>query len=321
MRRTRLSPSADGSASGPARRFGRGALSGLRALSALVIAMAAPGPVPAASPLTPEELGRTVYRIEGESERLRMRNGRWEGPPAAPGSATVPRAQVHTELIARGDLDGDGAEDAVVLLEHDPGGSGRFLHVAVVTRREGRPVMLASRLVGDRVQVRSLAVRGREIVLEVVRAGPNDASCCPGELATLAWTVQRRRLVPAASTALAGRLAPTTLDGTRWTLVQWATGEPAAVPRAIEIEFETGRISGHAGCNRFFAGLASEGDTPGALRVSAPGATRMACEPEAMQAESRFLASLGTATRFGFRMGRLVLDSGQGPGGLVFERR
>jgi heat shock protein HslJ len=274
-----------------------------------------------ASPVTAEELGRVTYRIEGETERLRMRGGRWEGPPAAPGSATMPRAQVHTELIARGDLDGDGAEEAVVLLEHEPGGSGSFLHVAVVTRREGRPVMLTSRLVGDRVQVRSLAVRGREIVLEVLRAGPSDASCCPGELATLSWTVQRRRLVPTATTALAGRLTPAVLDGTRWTLTHWAAGEAAKPPRAIEIEIDSGRISGHAGCNRFFASLAAEGDTPGAIRVSPPGTTRMACEGEAMQAETRFLGALGATTGFGFRMGRLVLSGGQGPGGLVFERR
>jgi heat shock protein HslJ len=193
--------------------------------------------------------------------------------------------------------------------------------VAVVTRREGRVVMLASRLVGDRVQVRSLAVRGREIVLEVVRAGPSDAACCPGELATLAWTVQRRRLVPTATTALAGRLTPAVLEGTRWTLTHWAPTEPAKPPRAIEIEVEGGRISGHAGCNRFFASLAAEGDTPGAIRVSPPGATRMACEGEAMQAETRFLGALGTATTFGYRMGRLVLGSGPGPGGLVLERR
>ena len=289
---------------------------------ATLVASAQASPVAAAtSPITTEEIGRTTFRIEGETQRLRMRNGRWEGPPAAPGSATVPRAQVHTELIARGDLDGDGAEEAVVLLEHDPGGSGSFLHVAVVTRREGRPVMLTSRLVGDRVQVRSLAVRGREIVLEVLRAGPSDAACCPGELATLAWTVQRRRLVPTGATALAGRLSPAALEGTRWTLTHWAPTEPAKPPRAIEIEIESGRISGHAGCNRFFASLAAEGDTPGAIRVSPPGATRMACEAEAMQAETRFLGALAAATGFGFRMGRLVLSSGQGPGGLVFERR
>jgi heat shock protein HslJ len=181
--------------------------------------------------------------------------------------------------------------------------------------------MAASRLVGDRVQVRSLAVRGREIVLEVLRAGPGDAACCPGELATLAWRVERRRLVPSATTAAATRLTPAALEGPRWTLTHWAPGEAANPPRPIEIQVEGGRISGHAGCNRFFSNLSAEGDTPGAIRLSAPGATRMACEPEVMQAENRFLEALGASNRFGFRTGRLVLGSSQGPGGLVFERR
>lgn len=296
-------------------------MAGLAAAAALFVTALAWHGQAQSAPISAEEIGRVTYRIEGETERLRMRGGRWEGAPAAPGSATVARAQVHTDLIARGDLDGDGAEEAVVLLEHEPGGSGSFLYVAVVTRREGRAVMAASRLVGDRVQVRSLAVRGREIVLEVLRAGPGDAACCPGELATLAWRVERRRLVPSATTAAATRLTPAALEGPRWTLTHWAPGEAANPPRPIEIQVEGGRISGHAGCNRFFSNLSAEGDTPGAIRLSAPGATRMACEPEVMQAENRFLEALGASNRFGFRMGRLVLGSSQGPGGLVFERR
>jgi heat shock protein HslJ len=116
-------------------------------------------------------------------------------------------------------------------------------------------------------------------------------------------------------------LTPAVLEGTRWTLTHWAPGEPARPPRPIEIVVEGGRLSGHAGCNRFFASLVAEGDTPGAIRVSPPGATRMACEGEAMQAETRFLGALGATTGFGFRMGRLVLSSSQGPGGLVLERR
>jgi|694.fasta_scaffold102983_2 heat shock protein HslJ len=314
----RAGQAAAANASAVTRCQGLAARLGIAAIVSIVLSAAT---APALASISAEEIARATYRIEGETERLRMRGGRWEGPPAAPGSATVPRAQVHTDLVARGDLDGDGAEEAVVLLEHDPGGSGRFLYVAVLTRREGRVVMAASRLVGDRVQVRSLALRGREIVLEVVRAGPSDAACCPGELATLAWTVQRRRLVPSASIAPAGRLSPAVLDGTRWALVQWAPGEAASLPRPIEIQFEGGRINGSAGCNRFFASFGAEGDAPGVVRVSPPGSTRMACEGEVMQAETRFLTALGAVGSFSYRMGRLVLTSGQGPGGLVFERR
>ncbi|MEN9420383.1 MAG: hypothetical protein RI988_4004 [Pseudomonadota bacterium] len=302
---------------------GMTSMTGLGGLAALLLLSAAAHATTAAV-VTPEELGSLRYRIEGEREPLRMRDGLWQGRPAAPGSATVPNARVHTELTARGDLNRDGQEDTVVLLEHDPGGSGRFVHLAVVSRREGRAVMLASRLVGDRVQVRSLKVEGGQILLEVVRAGPGDPSCCPGELATLTWTLQRRGLVPGPERGTPHRLTPSALEGVNWTLTHWAAGEPASLDRPIQWRMQAGRASGFAGCNRFQASAAAAPpDSAGALQFSPPAVTRMACEPEAMQAEARFLAALSSVTAFGYRFGRLVL---QGTGStaatsLLFEPR
>ena len=301
-------------------RHARAALAGL---AAALLSFPAAHATRAAA-VTAEELRSLRYRLEGEREPLRMRDGHWQGRPAAPGSATVPRARVHTELIARGDLDGDGYEDAVVLLEHDPGGSGTFLHLAVVSHREGRPVMVASRLVGERLQVRGLRVEGPQIVLDVVRAGPSDPSCCPGELATLTWTLKRRQLEPGPERGAPSRLTPAALEGVSWTLTHWAPGEAVKLARPIEWRVEAGRASGFSGCNRFQAGVTAEpADSAVALKFSVPATTRMACEPDAMQAEARFLTALGSVTAFGYRFGRLVL---MGPGtpaptALLFERR
>lgn len=301
----------------------RRARAALAGLAAALLSFSAAHATRAAS-VTAEELRSLRYRLEGEREPLRMRDGHWQGRPAAPGSATVPRARVHTELIARGDLDRDGHEDAAVLLEHDPGGSGTFLHLSVVTRREGRAVVVASRRVGDRVQVRALRIEGQQIVLDVVRAGSGDPSCCPGELASLTWTLKRRQLEPGPERAAPSRLTPAALEGVNWTLTHWAPGEPAKLARPIEWRVEAGRASGFSGCNRFQAGVAAEpADSAGALKFSAPATTRMACDPDAMQAEARFLAALGGVTAFGYRFGRLVL---QGPGtpaptSLLFEPR
>jgi hypothetical protein len=299
--------------------------------TAIVLAAFAAALIPAAAAhatraaaVTPEELGSLRYRIEGEREPLRMRDGHWQGSPAAPGSATVPRARVHTELIARGDLDDDGHEDAVVLLEHDPGGSGTFLHLAVVSHRAGRPAMVASRLVGDRMQVRGLRVEGQQIVLDVVRAGSGDPSCCPGELASLTWTLKRRKLEPGPERGAPSRLTPAALEGVSWTLTHWAPGEAVKLARPIEWRVEAGRASGFSGCNRFQAGVTAEpADSAGALKFSVPATTRMACEPDAMQAEVRFLTALGSVTAFGYRFGRLVLlgPGTPAPTALLFERR
>lgn len=275
-----------------------------------------------AQPVTAEELGQAAYRLEGVREPLRLKGGQWDGPPVAAGGASRAGARLLTELMARADLDGDGQEEAVVLLHHWTGGTGQFLHLAVVTRRQGRAVMVASRRVGDRVQVRDLRIEGREAVLDVVRAGPSDPACCPGELASMGWTLQRSRLVASADRGAAGRLTPAVLEGSRWALVRWSPEEVAAVTPPIEIAFEGGRASGSAGCNRFNAALAAQ-DVPGGLQVSAPATTRMACEGDVMQAEARLLSALAGTTSFGYHQGRLVLNWNQGSsyGALFFARR
>ena len=275
-----------------------------------------------AQPITAEELGQVAYRLEGVRAPLRLKAGQWEGRPVATGGASRAGARLLTELTARADLNGDGQEEAVVLLHHWTGGTGQFLHLAVVTRRQGRPVMVASRRVGDRVQVRVLRIEGQEAVLDVVRAGPSDPSCCPGEIASMGWTFQRSRLVASADRGAAGRLTPAVLDGSRWALVRWSPEEAVAPAPSIEIAFEGGRASGNAGCNRFNAGLTAQ-DVPGGLKVSAPATTRMACEADVMQAEARFLSALAGTTSFGYYQGQLVLNWNQGAqyGALFFARR
>lgn len=266
----------------------------------------------AGAPVSAEELASLSLRLEGERQRLQFRQGAWEGRPAAPGSVTAPRARVHTTLAVRADLNGDGQEDVVVPVTHDPGGSGEFLHLAVVSRQQGRAVVRATRLVGDRVQVRSLRVAAGDVLLDVVRGGPSDPSCCPGELATLAWVLKGNRLVPTDSGGVTGRLGLPVLDGTRWTLARWNPGEPSAAQPPLEITFDSGRASGFSGCNRFRAEV-KPGDGPGVLSIGVPAITRMACEEPAMQAETRFLAALAGASGFGFRLGELMLLGREGP--------
>ena len=109
-----------------------------------------------------------------------LAGGKWEGQPFAPGAASRPSVTFVRDFRLVGDLDDDGAEDAVVLLAANAGGSGEMLDVAVVGRPEGKLTNLATAPVGDRVQVRAAAIDGRRIVLDVIQAGEQDAACCPG---------------------------------------------------------------------------------------------------------------------------------------------
>lgn len=277
------------------------------------------------SALSPQALKNATYRgLEGVGPAVTLVDGRYEGRPYAPGGASRPQAVMAAQPTARGDLDGDGVDEAVVLIETSGGGSGTFTHVAVVGARQGQPRNLDTRLVGDRVQVRGLRVEGGRVLLDLVRGGPQDPACCPGELATLAWKFGRGRLQPVASGVPTARLSPAVTAGAPWVLRHWGGGEgkPAPTTPEITLSLEGERWVGESGCNRYFAGVTA-GETAGDVKVAAPGATRRACEAEAMALEQRYLALLARVGRLGFRHGELVLDyiDGQDAGSLRFGRR
>ena len=93
-----------------------------------------------------------------------------------------------------GDLDGDPQDEAVVVLTYRSGGTATLSFLAVVTRKDGTLRNVATTVLGDRVQVRSARIDGARLLLSAVRAGANDAACCPGELVNWQWTLGDGRL-------------------------------------------------------------------------------------------------------------------------------
>jgi heat shock protein HslJ/uncharacterized membrane protein len=69
------------------------------------------------------------------------------------------------------------------------------------------------------------------------------------------------------------------------------------------------RIIGGTACNRYFGAL-ELGE--GTIRLKPEGTTRMACAPEVMDQERRFLAALAAATAYRREGGRLLLVDGSG---------
>jgi hypothetical protein len=99
---------------------------------------------------------------------------------------------------ARGDLDGDGREDAAVILLGSGGGSGVFVDLAVVLDRNGVPVHAASAPLGDRVQVHEIRIEGNDILVDVTQQGPGDPACCPTQNVTRKFHFADGRLVDTA---------------------------------------------------------------------------------------------------------------------------
>ena len=103
----------------------------------------------------------------------------------------------------------------------------------------------------------------------------------------------------------------TNLDGTSWR-------EASGGEHAPTIAFADGRASGHAGCNRWFAGV-TRGDGA-ALSFGDAGLTRMMCEPARMDVERRFMAVINGAQSAVVEGDTLILRDAAGADLARFSR-
>lgn len=109
------------------------------------------------------------------------------------------------------------------------------------------------------------------------------------------------------------------LKGSRWSLHSFVTNEQQQpVPDGVEVTlvFDSTRVGGTGGCNRYGASYQLKGTE---LSFGAVMATRMACPGPGMELEKRFFAALGTVAEHELRDEQLWL---RGPAGssLVFNR-
>jgi len=279
------------------------------ALAALVggALCGAPLPVRGSTPsLSREALGELAYEgLLEDGEPVRLRRGRWSGPPPEPGLASRPTAALIPYLVARGDLDGDGRDDAVVFLQTTGGGSGAFLHLAAVLDRPEGPRALPAQAIGDRAEVEALEVAGGRVVLDAVVSGPADALCCPSQRVRRVFAVADGELREVDSESR-GRLDIRGLAGTRWRLTRLDAATAVPSDAGIELRIEDSRLAGSGGCNSFGADVLS--GQRDAVEIGPVAATRRACPEPALRREQRFLQALGRATRIGFWFGRLEIQ-------------
>jgi heat shock protein HslJ len=250
-----------------------------RVLAALALGCHACAGTRAAAP-TIDELKNMTYT--GLGERLgpvTLQNGRWAGDPPLAGAASRPLVALADSSRVVGDLDGDGAEEAVVLLTYSAGGSATWSFLAVVARENGTLRNVATTALGDRVQVRSARIDGGRLLVNGVRAGANDPACCPSDLVEWQWTLGAGRL-NALSITSAGRLAP--LGGTSWQLVRFQGGDDTILTPDDKAKYtlafgtDSG-LSARIDCNRGRGTWTSSG--PGQIQLGPLALTRAMCPP------------------------------------------
>jgi hypothetical protein len=156
---------------------------------------AKPGATPApAAPLTLDQLKNGTYLSEYvPAGRITLKDGKFEQSTGS--GATQKVAVVMIEPVAMGDLNGDNAADAAVILATNTGGTGTFYDLHAVLNESGKPKDVAFALLGDRVQIKSLSIQDGAITVSMMTHGPQDPQCCPTQAVTQIYRLQEGKLV------------------------------------------------------------------------------------------------------------------------------
>jgi len=248
-----------------------------------------------------------------------LAGGKYEGAPAEAGGSSRPSLQLWDSTFHTGDMDGAEGSEAVVMLSSSSGGSGEFVHVAVFGTRDGTVTNLGTASVGDRTRLQSLWLERGKVLMDVIEAGPDDAACCPTQVARKTYGFEGGQFKQLSS-EVRGVLALSMLAANEWQLVE-IDGQP--VPAGVDpplIHFERAAVRGFAGCNRFNAPVTES--KPGEITIGPAAGTKMACPPEKMELEARFLEQLAKVNRYGYLAEQLALtwQDGESTGTLLFRK-
>jgi len=135
-----------------------------------------------------------AYCIE---EDIIMLSGGQAEHPVVSGSAGKAETRVFGKP-ERGDLDGDGDEDAAVILLHRAGGSGTFFYIAAAIREQAGFVGTNAVLLGDRIALQSLQIRNGVLMASYAdRRATEPMAAAPTVAKTKYLTLQAGHLVEA----------------------------------------------------------------------------------------------------------------------------
>jgi basic membrane protein A len=146
--------------------------------------------IPNVRHLTPDMLGNLSYPSEYTAGGVApLADGKYE-EAAAPGSAAMTTIQL-SDMVAFGDLDADGVDDAAVVLISDTSGTGRFYDVVAVLDRNGKAFPVASAFLGDRIEINAVTIEDGQIVVDMLTRGPDAAMAdAPTQPETRTYKIQ-----------------------------------------------------------------------------------------------------------------------------------
>ena len=121
-------------------------------------------------------------------------DGRFEGEGVYDGGTFALNVTLASE-VGFGDLNGDGADDAAVVLATNSGGSGTFNELVAVLNIDGFASPVASQSLGDRVIIDSISVVAGRTVLDMTTHGADDPLCCPSVAESIVYVLEGSALL------------------------------------------------------------------------------------------------------------------------------
>jgi Immunoglobulin-like domain of bacterial spore germination len=184
---------------------------------------AKPTPLPDIPGISPGQVRNSEYQLgfPDQPRTVQLVDGKYEeGAPSDTDYISV----TMTDFIVRGDLNGDGENEAVAIVAENYGGSGTFVFLAVYQYLNEEAVFLTSIFLDDRPMINALSVEDGKIFVDAVVHASDDPMCCP--------TLRTNRHY--------------LLNGVNLTLTDYNTLTPDGEPRAITIEspVEGAQVSG-----------------------------------------------------------------------------
>jgi heat shock protein HslJ len=118
------------------------------------------------------------------------------------------------------------------------------------------------------------------------------------------WVCALLGCAPVGGTTTAG------LDTAQLSRTQWVDVAAAQDRKPVSLVFkDASTVSGHAGCNGYFGQVSIQSES---MTFSKVGLTRMMCEPESMDTESRYMKALDATRSARIDKGVLELIDGKG---------
>lgn len=142
-------------------------------------------PVPTGVPddnkvLSEAVLNNSHYRSQDFGEFQLTDGIYYRTPPNSQESPEIYTTRIQGPIFY-GDINLDGLQDALVILNTQNGGTGHIIELAAVINANGNGNNVATISLGDRVVVESAAVEIGTIVLNMRVHGANDGLCCPSQ--------------------------------------------------------------------------------------------------------------------------------------------